>query len=222
MPVVCKVVGDDILLGVWKITESVDELLELYCEDGAGDVLPFGFKSECRCSEWLASRLLVRNLLGENVSVLNDDNGKPFISGSSLYVSLSHTKGYAVAAVSNNVIGIDVELRKRKALAARERFMNIVEVSSNGSFDENTIALLHWSAKEALFKVVGNLGGNFKDNITVQPFEMADKGVLMLHLHGVDSNYAGIYPVKYIMGTDLLMTLCGSFLFDDKELLRIL
>lgn len=222
MPVVCKVVGDDILLGLWKITESTDDLLELYSEDGAGDAPPVEFKSESRYSEWLASRLLARNLLGENVSISNDGNGKPFISGSSLCISLSHTKGYAAVAVSNKAVGIDIELRKRNALAARERFMNIMEINSNYSFDENTTALLHWSAKEALFKVVGNLGGNFKNNITVQPFEMADKGILMLHLHGVDSDCVGVYPVKYVMGTDLLMTLCGNFLFDDEELLKVL
>ena len=90
--------GVDIL--VWKITETVDELLQMVPADCASFALE-KFTSKKRCSEWLAVRaLLVQQLDG--VRIVYDAEGKPSLDGYCANISISHTDGYAVVALSRN------------------------------------------------------------------------------------------------------------------------
>lgn len=217
MPLVRQIKSDTLLLGIWNITESADELSVMYYGKDMGVCRDHCLKGEQRRLEWFASRLLVRELLGQETLVAKHQDGAPYIVNSSLYLSISHTNGYAVVAVADKKVGVDVELITRSALRASSRFMNDNELSALENDCANIVSLLHWSAKEALFKVVGNLGGTFKDNITVAPFEIADCGSLKLFLHGVNEKYAGEYNVDYMIDGVLLLTLCGeSFLNSDS------
>ena len=222
MPVVFKIASGKTIFGLWKITESIDVLTELYCRDNYEVIVPEELCGEQRRAEWLASRLLANEMLDRDVTVINDKSGKPFIKDVPLFISISHTKGYAAVVISDNNIGVDIELRNRSAIAVRKRFMNVVEIESANGCDDNLHALLHWSAKEALFKVVGNLGGNFRDNITTLPFEQARVGVIMLRLHDVKEGYEGTYLVKYLIGDELLLTLCGENSLDIKQLVNLI
>lgn len=210
MPLVRRIESDTLLLGIWKITESADELSVMYYGEEQPDSDFSRFKGEQRRCEWLASRLLVRELLGKNAIVGKYKNGAPYIIDSSLHLSISHTRGYAAVAVSDKNVGVDVEITTRSALEASKYFMNDEELLSLKSGDANLKSLLHWSAKEALFKVVGNLGGTFKENISVTPFNLDKCGSLKLSLHGVDEKYAGEYSVNYMIDGILLLTLCGD------------
>ena len=74
--------------------------------------------------------------------------------------------------------------------------------------ERNFVALVHWCAKEALFKIVGDLGGNFKDNIHVAPFEVAENGQVQLALVGLDGVGDGKFVAGYSVLDELLVVLC--------------
>ena len=63
MPVLFKYTEP--LLGVWKIEESSEELLSML--EQSSEYLPFlqQIKTEKRRQEWLASRVLLKELAGE-------------------------------------------------------------------------------------------------------------------------------------------------------------
>ena len=198
--------GVDVL--VWKITETVDGLLGMVPAECAA-LAKDKFTSEKRCREWLAVRAMVSQRFGEDVRIGYDESGKPCLNGMGGCLSISHTDGYAVMAYSRNKeIGIDVELVSRNVMSAVTRFMLPDVLDAYQSGERNFVALVHWCAKEALFKIVGDLGGNFKDNIHVAPFEVAENGQVQLALVGLDGVGDGKFVAGYSLFDELLVVLC--------------
>lgn len=208
---------DDYLrVGVWHITESSDELRSLAAHAGIKLDATVGM-GEKRMKEWIASRLLAKNVLDKGTKVHSDENGKPFLEGMPGYISIAHTDGYAVVLYSVSVdVGVDLERRDRDALSTCRRYMNDAEMSSLAGARPNDTALLHWAVKEALFKVTGDVGGTFKDNITLNPFILDEVGTVTLFLHDVNSDKAGKYIAWYAFEKDVLFALCFRLRFNDN------
>ena len=82
MPVLFKYTEP--LLGVWKIEESSEELLSML--EQSSEYLPFlqQIKTEKRRQEWLASRVLLKELAGEELLIAYHDDGAPYLPDSSL------------------------------------------------------------------------------------------------------------------------------------------
>ena len=201
-----SVAGADVL--VWKVTETLDELLGMVSPLCAAYALE-NFASTKRCVEWLAVRAVVARLFGADVRIMYDATGKPRLDGVDGCVSISHTEGYAVVAFSRDgEIGVDVELLTRDVVPVARRFMPLELLDGLSASERNCVALLHWCAKEALFKIVGDLGGTFKDNISVAPFSFEDKGQVKLSLVGVDNAGENSFVADYCVFNGLLVTLC--------------
>ena len=192
---------------VWEITETVDELA-LLVDDACAASAKETFRSEKRRAEWLAVRAIVTTLL-PGARIVYDDAGRPLLQGVCGYLSVSHTDGYAVVAFSRECeVGVDVELLSRNVLSAASRFMPCEVLDASPLADRNRMALLNWCAKEALYKITGNLGGNFKDNILVDGFGLEENGRFVLSLVGVDCPGEPLYVADYSFYDDLLVVLC--------------
>lgn len=210
MPLLCKYEPfPGVCIGVWKIDETVQELLSLSLSNNIATDEIAGCKSVQRQSEWMAVRLALVSLLGKNVEIKYYDDGKPYIDVPGIAISISHTAGYAVVALSScGVIGVDVERRDRNALSLAHRYMNEDEGIAHIGIEANLSALLHWSMKESLFKVVGNVGGTFKHNITVKPFQIKDEGTAQILLHDISNVEDTMFVVCYSVYEEYLITLC--------------
>ncbi len=83
-------------------------------------------------------------------------HGRPFIGGHpEVQVSLSHTRGAAIAAASAGPVGADIESlrRPRFDLSLLERELTPAELAAiGGSADQHAAFLRHWTRKEALAK----------------------------------------------------------------------
>ncbi|MDF9830175.1 4'-phosphopantetheinyl transferase superfamily protein [Parabacteroides sp. PF5-6] len=167
------------LRAIWQITETSDELLillerkELY--------LPFLTQttSEKRKQEWLATRLLLKALLGEELPVGYRANGAPFLPSLDLQLSISHTRGYAALVLAQHpVAGIDIEYRSDRALRLKERFLSPEELNHLDATDPLTHCLLYWSAKEVLFKVMDQSDVDFSEHLYIHPFPLQSQGTL--------------------------------------------
>ena len=100
-----------------------------------------------------------------------DENGKLYIPDSNIYVNLSHSGKYAVCAVSDKPIGIDIQLCDKADMEIAKRFFAPDEVEyleNGGDFFEI------WVKKESFIKAVGmGLGMSLKsfsvmDNTTAR------------------------------------------------------
>ena len=208
MPLVGLQEWDGVDVWVWKITETVDELSLLVPVEQAVYAAEM-FSSPGRRAEWLAVRAALAQQFGGKAYIVYDGAGKPSLEGVAGYVSVSHTKGYAVVAFSReSEIGVDVELVGRNVLPVAGRFMPAELLESLPPDRQNITALVNWSAKEALFKITGDLGGNFKENIWVGDVGAGKSGRVELALVGVGHSGEPLYVADYSFYEELLVVLC--------------
>lgn len=136
---------------IWHITESVEELKTLI--NGRFEVSLQGLSNPTRQKERLASRLLIEALCGTYYSVAYRNNGEPYLEGSPLCVSISHTRNYVAVAIAPFRIGIDIEYKSDRILRITQKFLTTSETSQLAQATHKTdTALLFWCAKEALYK----------------------------------------------------------------------
>ena len=192
----------------WKVTETVEELQGMVLPSLAARACK-EFASEKRRTEWLAVRALLRSSLGDDVHVVYDTAGKPSLEGIEGDISISHTDGYVAVALSTcGGVGVDIELLSRNVMPVAARFMSVDLLETLQPDERNFVALVHWCAKEALYKIVGNLGGNFKDNISVGAFEPSDEGRVSLALVGLGDVGDRAFVADYAVVEELLVVLC--------------
>ncbi len=167
--------------GLWKIDESADELQQLLVAASSCQSLPDTLRTEKRCREWLATRLLLLSLLGKDAPVAYHPNGAPFLPGESLHISLSHTDGYAAAVVQPAPFaGVDIERKTDRVWRVRHKFVSEKEEEAMDAVHEREHLLLHWCAKEALFKMIGQEEVDFRRHLHVLPFVYAEAGNLLV------------------------------------------
>lgn len=169
----------DVRLGIWAISESSDDFLALspYVESSRSEFNAL-YKSEQRKCEVLAVRLLIKEIIGDNVQLLHQDNGKPYLS-SGMNISISHTRGFAVIIVSHSKqVSVDIEYFSNRIERIRSKFMRDDENASS-----QVKLLMHWCAKETMYKLFP------EDNLTFNKMQL-------LSVDGNDST--GIITAKNI------------------------
>lgn len=165
------------LLGVWKIDESSDELLSML--EYQSEYLPFlnRLKTEKRRQEWLATRVLLKELAGEELLIAYHDDGAPYLTSSPFFLSISHTNGYAAVLLQEQpAAGIDIEYCSNRVLKIRRRFMSPEEDASICADKEAEHLLIYWCAKEALFKMIRQQNVDFIEHLHVEPFDFGYSG----------------------------------------------
>lgn len=164
-----KIIDDHSLYAVWKITESVEELQSAIILRESEETLYQSFVAESRKKQWLAYRILVRELLKpDEFPVEYDASGKPYLAGSDFHISVSHTDDLAAVIISRHAkVGIDIERMRPRIENVRERFLNMEESASIEKENELEQLTIAWCAKEALYKLYGLRNLDFRENIYV-------------------------------------------------------
>lgn len=84
------------------------------------------------------------------------ENGRPLLEGACM--SLSHTEGAAMAAVSSFGVGVDIERERHVSLLAAKRILNAseyAELIASPEEEKNGCLLEAWTAKESFLKLTG-------------------------------------------------------------------
>ena len=198
MPLIKKLDNEKYSLAVWKITESEDELLASLHLSNEEQTELNQIKAPQARTEWAACRKLLKAVLHtENVFVVKDTFGKPYIENSSRHISISHTHGYAAAMISDKWIQLRVKDK------SEEEWLSI---------DDNSDRLnkihLYWSAKEAMYKFYGKKQLGFRNHMKVLPFLLQEKGIL----HGIISkgSYKMDLQIEYLFEHDYLLAFAYS------------
>ena len=127
---------------------------------------------EGRLREWLAVRVLLKKSLGEEKKIDYTASGKPYLTDGSYHIGISHTKGFvAVAWDKNHPVSIDIERIAKRVENVEDRFLNEAEKNQLSSEHRLIHVLLHWSAKETLFKYMDENDIDFKTQLHIHPFE---------------------------------------------------
>ena len=165
------------VLGVWKIEEDLDTLLNSVVLDSDDQKKYKGFASNSRKLEFLSVRALLAELLGKDARIVYNKNNKPFLKDGSRFISISHShKLTAILLSINEKVGIDLEHMSTNIGAIAYRFINENEKITTDLNNEKYHLYLHWCAKESLYKICDKEGISIRNNITIDPFEVNESG----------------------------------------------
>ena len=162
-------------LGLWQMDESPEQLFDLYPH-----LLPYRsslddkYKNDGRKLEFLAIRALMyemlrvngasKGLLSHAADFTHNGQGKPLFRG--YHVSISHTKGYAALILSKkSEVAVDIEYMSDRVERIASKFLRKDERAD--SLDSK---LVHWCAKETVFKLFSEENLLFED-MRVKPFD---------------------------------------------------
>ena len=166
-------------LGLWQMDESPEQLFDLYPH-----LLPYRsslddkYKNDGRKLEFLAIRALMyemlrvngasKGLLSHAGDFTHNGQGKPLFRG--YHVSISHTNGYAALILSKkSEVAVDIEYMSDRVERIASKFLRKDERA-----DSLDAKLVHWCAKETVFKLFSEENLLFED-MRVKPFDtMAD------------------------------------------------
>lgn len=167
------------MLGVWEITEDYDTLYSMVNLDRAEMARLSSFRSLSRKLEWLSVRALIRSMRGPDARITYNQENKPFLNGGIENISISHSRNLTAILVSNGKrVGIDLEYMSGKISKLGHKFMNSNEQLTEDVSKKKFHLYLHWCAKEALYKTIDKQDVNFREGITILPFEPEDNGFL--------------------------------------------
>jgi len=166
-------------LGIWKITETLDDLISsisLSQEDF--DTLE-RFTYLPRKLEWLSVRVLLNEMTQKDLSITYNGNRKPFIKGNSYHISISHSRDLTSILLSKDKhVGIDLEYMSHRISNLAYKFINNKEYITSDEELKKYHLYVHWCAKEALYKICDKENINFKKNLTIEPFHPLSEGEL--------------------------------------------
>jgi phosphopantetheinyl transferase len=160
-------------------------------------------KTDKRKIEFLAARILLNKAAEKEVQVIYNEDNKPYLKDKSSFISITHSKNYVAVIIHPSCqVGIDIELRTDRVKNIVKRFLNIREQSIFSK--ENNKLEIAWSAKEALFKIIGNKVRDFAAELEIFQFTVNEKGKLyVLHVSG-----SRIYKLRYYQNEIYTLVLC--------------
>jgi 4'-phosphopantetheinyl transferase len=165
---------------LWKINEEISDLKkDLFLSEVSLNRLE-KMKSSNHVKGFLAVRKLLKEVNYSDTDLFYDAFGKPFLKDGK-HISISHSHDFACVIISENPVGIDIELKNEKiiknvALLFNEDFI----LNFKGSTEETTtLNTFCWGIKEAIFKLIPENDVSFKDNISIQPFQLNESSCVV-------------------------------------------
>jgi len=147
-------------VGIWRITE--DETFFDPKSLGGNQI-----SHPAKRLQHLAGRQLLKTLYPavrlQDISVTS--SGKPFLSDSSFWFSISHSKEYAAAIISETMkVGIDIERINEQVARVKNKCLDEKELRQARTDKDLT---LYWSVKEAVYKWHGRKPTSLKGQIHI-------------------------------------------------------
>lgn len=93
---------------------------------------------------------IASSLVGKEVEVLKKKSGAPYIVGEDSFVSVSHKKSFIVVGISEQKVGVDIELIEDKDSVFKIAHKYFGEKIKNKDFDA---FYRSWTKKESLGKI---------------------------------------------------------------------
>ena len=177
---------DNCLWAVWKVEETITQLLALlpHSETYQRDITRFA--SPKRQLEWLTVRVLLYVLLGEEKSIQYRIDGKPYFSDHSYSLSISHTRGYVAVIVGqpDKEVGIDIEQYGERVHKVASRFMR---------------------PEETLFKGLNAEEVDFCEHLQIFPFPIEESGIFQAIEYRTPNRQS--FKIHYYLSPDFVLTL---------------
>lgn len=190
---------------IWQVGETAGELRKRL----ASSSLPYDeelacLKAESRRLEYLVVRVLLRTLCGEEKQIKHLPSGKPYLADGSFHITISHTRGYvAIGLHPQREVGIDIEYVSERVRKVVDRFMYPEEFNES---TDTSYLLVHWSAKETMYKMMGMEEVDFLKHLRVYPFRLLPEG----RCEGQEfrTECRACFSLHYLVNSEFVCTWC--------------
>ncbi len=159
-------------MGLWKITEELENLMECVDLNLADKTRLDCFGSVSRKKEFITTRILLKELLGEGIFIENNEHGRPLLINSNCEISISHSKDYVGIMVGvDHYMALDIEYLSDRVYKICKRFLSEEELSFISESDKQIHIYQHWCAKECLIKLYGKKDVHLINELKLDPFK---------------------------------------------------
>lgn len=189
--------------GIWKMEESYEDLCALL-PPALVSQAEQSFPALQRRIEWLSVRALLAEMLGTDAVVCYLPSGKPCLAHSETSISISHTRGYVTLILGSRPVGIDIEQYGRRVHRVASKFMREDEVAGAWEGDDTWGLLLHWSAKEVMFKCLDEAEVDFRDHLQIFPFTLQREGTFSAREYRTAARRD--FLIHYLLHPDFVLT----------------
>ena len=195
---------------IWNITESFEQLNQEVQLNEKSQLRLNGMKSEMHQCAFLSVRKLLALAGYSDFDLEYDEFGKPHLIDKK-HISITHSHHFSAIIISNEPVGIDIEMQRDIILKIAHKFVNDEELERLQKTDLNDYIkklTVKWGAKEAIFKIKNEKGISFKDHIQVIPFELDEQQTIAnldfngtnqkfnIHFSELDTNFTLVYAFE--------------------------
>ena len=207
MPIINTLTDNETVMGVWRMTEHLQELERQYEVPAEEKQTYAGFRNDRRRKEWLTVRILLREIAGPDVHIAYQPSGKPFLIGSDLFISITHTIGYVGIRLGKQPVALDMEYLSRRVVSLIPHFVSPEEMQYIDPDNEIRTALIIWSAKETLYKRFDFTDIEFDQHLSVHNLRASQPTGSFLGRISKDGFHAEV-TLHYILTDDLITVFC--------------
>ena len=168
MPIFKEIISEQTQILIWKYSDEEEFSADLILDKKEFENLKQ--KSPKRLIEKQMVRQMLKKII-PNHKIRYHENGQPYLEPFDKFVSVSHSFPYAVLAISEKKIGVDIEQVKDRIDKIKHKFLHPKEIdwlSRAESGIEHLTAI--WCIKEALFKIHSSKQWSFKEFYVVDEF----------------------------------------------------
>jgi len=188
-----KILTENAILGLWEISESLDELMLNANLTLAERAIVSEKVNDKRKKEWLAARCLAKMLLPEPSEIVYNENGKPILETGDFHISISHSERYSAVYLNNkNQAGVDIQKIKPDIAKGKDYFLNNQEQLWVDETDFITLNIL-WSCKESVFKYISSYELDIRNQIFCHAFEARDAGEIEVNIRNENQEILLVY-----------------------------
>ena len=147
-------------------------------------------KSEMHQRAFLSVRKLLQETGHTDLDLYYDEFGKPHLQGEK-YISITHSHNFSAIIISDETVGIDIELQRDKITRIADKFcdseLQFLDLDSDEYIRKLTVI---WGVKEAIFKIRNEKGISFKNHIRVCDFDLESKQTIAeFHLNSLEKDF---------------------------------
>ena len=162
--------NDNTIVGIWKITETIDELSKLVTLSSKSRELLKKRKGSIHKLQFLSIRAILIELGYADDNLSYQDNAP--ILDDSKKISISHSNLFSCVIISDLKVGIDVQETNHKINTIAKKFIGY-ETSYLDVDDLKRMTII-WNIKESIYKIANIIGLDYKTHLLVVPFNLCD------------------------------------------------
>ncbi len=162
--------NDNTVVGIWKITETIDDLSKLVTLSSKSKELLKKRKNSIHKLQFLSVRAILIEL-GYADDNLSYQDSAPILDDSKK-ISISHSNLFSCVIISNLKVGIDVQEINHRISTIAKKFIEYE--TSYLNIDEIKKLSIIWNIKESIYKAANIIGLDYKIHLLVIPFNLED------------------------------------------------